>query len=52
MTGVFKVSKYIQSGRTACLARARERVLLHQIIHTSDNQALEWIKVLSDSSNH
>lgn len=52
MTGVFNVSKYIQSGRTACLARAGERVLLHQIIHTSDNQALEWIKVLSDSSNH
>lgn len=25
MTGVFKVSKYIQSGRTACLARAGER---------------------------
>lgn len=29
-----------------------EKVLLHQITHTSDIQALEWIKVLSDSSNH
>lgn len=47
MTGVFKVRKNSMPSK-GC----GEKVLLLQIIHTSDIQALEWIKVLSDSSNH
>jgi len=67
MTGVLKVWIYtVKKGNMPSKGWV-EKVLLHQITHTSDIQALEWcpaakkndpelalewIKVLSDSSNH
>lgn len=52
MTGVLKVWIYtVKKGNKPSKGWV-EKVLLHQITHTSDIQALEWIKVLSDSSNH
>jgi len=50
-TGVFKVSKYIQSGRTTRLARAgeRKRYCLKLFTHQTPRP---WNGLKSNSSNH